>query len=318
MGSPCFFLLLMVAFSPNIRDGVGYGSSVGYILYLDELGCCDAGGPNNEGWTPLFGLAGICLFERHVRPLTKWFAERVERTFSHELAVWRHQCTDLAAVAPDQRDAQWERRVIAAGVAGLPSTRWQHAEHFEIKGQKLFGARALVQTSRHRRRGIAFGQAVLRYLAELQPRPVVFGRVLVKRTDRELRHDSIYGKSFQGVLLDLHNYLERERSTGIVIADARTPMLDGTLLSSAQSYIFMNHLSIRDTPYVSDSRWHVGLQIADLVCNIAHSAFRHLHCQATHLSAIEPLWNEVGTLVDRGDGRESLYIELRSQNLGGS
>ena len=99
----------------------------------------------------------------------------------------------------------------------------------------------------------------------------VVGRIWVKQPDRGLKPHPTYCYAVQDIALHFSQYLVHHRSSGVLIADSRSPDLNSRVAHSifTQKYRVAGdpYPALLEVPLFQDSRNHAGIQIADLIAS---------------------------------------------------
>lgn len=246
-----------------------------WILYLDEIGTDGRYVPGQQGTSPVFGLGGFAIEHNRLRSLVGHYFRMKRRFFRKEYRAWCSEVKALPTAEPTSNPSQWRAEKRRLGLVALSPDQWGRIERFEIKGNWLASAGSLRRTSRNPK--TKFATRLLRQLSDHGC--FLFAAVQVKPPNYAA-HDrtALYGSLTQAILKGYDRFLEKngdQASTGTVVMDERERNLNCSLLASAQSYLFSKGLlNITDTPYLVDSRWYPGVQIADNVNGVLHSLFR--------------------------------------------
>lgn len=268
------------------------GASHMWVLYLDEIGDCGLHNPTDPGSSPIFGLGGIAIPVNQLRALAAAYHGLKRTLYRPELEALAKEATELTGDPPKGQEQRWRQRIKAAGFNDLPRGQWARVERYEVKGKTLASPTVLASPSAERR-AIRFGQRVLGSLPPLGGH--VFARTRLKRPPLA-GHDShaFYGRVAQELLGVFHRFLESRQSSGIVVVDERERSQNCMLLQSMQSRIFSAPLnSILETPFLVDSRWFVGVQIADNVAAIIHAMHRYAYGALTAYAPSDALYGDL-------------------------
>ena len=252
-----------------------------WTLYLDEVGHDGEFVPANPSTSPLFGLGGFALHHDRLRSIAGKYFELKRKFYKAELSVYASQAALIRQPPPKGKEATWKKQKQELGVDGLPESQWGRVERFEIKGRDLASLLVLKDPTRFRRE-ILFAISVLELIE--QHAGFIFARVKLKKAGPAEHRDSLYGGLAQGIIDDFHRFLSsksRSDGYGIVVIDERNKPENCSFLAYAQSYIFSRELGqIAETPFLVDSRWFPGIQIADNIAGILHSILKYRHAGA--------------------------------------
>ncbi|GAA3436102.1 DUF3800 domain-containing protein [Kutzneria kofuensis] len=176
----------------------------------------------------------------------------------------------------------------------------------ELKGNEVL--QMVRSDSRNRRRQASLIQRALIDLVNRYDGKVV-GRIWVKRAGKGLKPDATYCYAAQDIAKHFCQYLIERSSTGVLIADGRTPEANSRVAHSifTQKYRVAGdpYPHVLEVPLFSDSRNHVGIQIADLLastlvfpmaaaaygtkCVSVHSSGRYHRVREDHGEALREL-----------------------------
>ncbi|MFC0544077.1 DUF3800 domain-containing protein [Kutzneria chonburiensis] len=138
----------------------------------------------------------------------------------------------------------------------------------ELKGNEVL--QMVRSDSRNRRRQASLIQQALIELVNRHGGKVV-GRIWVKRPGKGLKPDATYCYAAQDIAKHFSQYLIERSSTGLLIADGRDPEANSRVAHSifTQKYRVAGdpYPPVLEVPLFSDSRNHVGIQIADLLAS---------------------------------------------------
>lgn len=138
----------------------------------------------------------------------------------------------------------------------------------EVKGGDIL--QLTRSKSRNRRRQAALiRHAVLDLVDRFGCR--IVGRVWVKAAGAGLSPASTYCYAVQDIALHFSEFLRRERSRGVFIADSRDPKLNVSVAHSIFTQKWRTsgdpYPSLMEVPLFAQSNNHVGLQLADLLAS---------------------------------------------------
>jgi Protein of unknown function (DUF3800) len=226
-----------------------------YICYVDEAGCPGALPHATSSVQPCLVLAGLLLPQDSLVNVTNEFLSLKARFNPSTVAGKKKHFLDTA------KD--------------------------EIKGSDL--RRDIRKPSRNRRRAVfGFIDKVLEILERYDAK--IIARIYVKSPGAPFNGRAVYAASIQNFCACFQKYLEEKNSSGLIVADSRTPAQNSVISHS----IFTQKFQIGGDPYgrlmempmFGHSENHVPLQITDILCSSILSPMATNACCTGHITSI--------------------------------
>jgi hypothetical protein len=218
-----------------------------YICYIDEAGCPGALPSATSDVQPVLVLTGVILPQYNLSDLTKKFLALKAQFHPHIASKLKHEL-DIAK--------------------------------YEIKGADL--RRDIRRGNRNLRRQVfGFLDKTLDLLEKYQVNLV--SKIYIKEPAGAFDGKSVYAAAVQSICAAFQKFLEAHNSSGIVIADSRTPGLNSIVSHSifTQKYRATGdpYDRILEAPVFGHSENHVTIQIADFLCStMLFPMASHVYC----------------------------------------
>lgn len=241
-----------------------------YICYIDEAGCPGALPSATSDVQPVLVLTGVFLPQKNLSEFTKDFLS-LKAQFHPEVASKLKHELDIA-------------------------------KH-EIKGADL--RRDIRRGNRNLRRHV-FG-FLDKTIGVLEKHNVhLVSKIYIKEPTGSFDGRAVYAAAVQSICTAFQKYLEVNNSSGIVIADSRTPGLNSIVSHSifTQKYRAGGdpYCRILEAPVFGHSENHVAIQVADFLCStMLFSMASHVYCSG-HISSVHVNANDQ-KIVERYAGR---------------
>jgi Protein of unknown function (DUF3800) len=227
------------------------------ICYVDESGDTRPLASSTSAEAPVCVIGGVVFEQDAVPSLTREFLRLKQRRFPK--------------LAP--RRGRLHERVLC-----------------EIKGSDLRRTLRKGRGRNARRHTLGFLDRLLALLEEHEAQ--IFARVWVKEIGGGVNGRALYASSMQALCSCFQRLLDEHDDHGFVIADHRTPALNVPVSHSVFTQKFKHsgdeYDRILEMPTFGDSRNHVGIQIADLLCSallfpMATYAYCRGHVTSVHV-----------------------------------
>ncbi len=227
------------------------------ICYVDESGDTRPLASATSAVAPVCVIGGVVFEQDAISSLTKGFLQLKQRRFPK--------------LVP--RRGRLHERVLC-----------------EIKGSDLRRTLRQGRGRNARRHTLGFLDKLLALLEEHEAQ--VFARVWVKEIGGGVNGRALYSSSMQALCSCFQHLLDEHGDQGFVIADHRTPALNVPVSHSVFTQKFKQagdeYSRILEMPTFGDSRNHVGIQIADLLCSalifpMATYAYCREHVSSVHV-----------------------------------
>lgn len=244
-----------------------------HLCYVDEAGCPGALPSPNSQIQPSLVLCGLIIPAQHLGNLTNRFLQ-LKCRFDPSIRRGTRHFLDTAKK--------------------------------ELKGSDL--RREIRIAGRNRRRYIfSFLDDVLDLLAEIDAK--LLARIYIKNPGAPFDGRAVYASSIQQICTGFERHLAANSSTGLIIADSRTPALNSVVAHSIFTQKFQVagdcYPHILEMPTFGHSENHVPIQITDLLCSALLVPMAHdVYCQG-HINSIHV--NDRDALI-----RERYAVRLRS------
>lgn len=176
----------------------------------------------------------------------------------------------------------------------------------ELKGSDL--RREIRTSGRNRRRYIfSFLDDVLNLLEETDAK--LLARIYIKKPGDPFDGRAVYASSIQQICNGFERHLSENDSTGLIIADSRTPALNSVVSHSIFTQKFQVagdcYPHILEMPTFGHSENHIPIQITDIVCSALLTPMANdVYCQG-HIKNIHVHGRDTHT-------RERYALRLRS------
>jgi hypothetical protein len=258
------------------------------ICYIDESGDTRPLDEPESQVAPVCVIAGVVFEQSAIPSLTKGFLRLKEQRFPR--------------LVP--RRGRLHERVLC-----------------EVKGSDLRRTLRAGGGRNPRRHTLGFLDKLLRLLEEHDAE--LFARVWVKEIGGTVNGRALYASSMQALCSYFERLLQAHDDTGFVIADHRTPALNVPVSHSVFTQKFKHsgdeYERILEMPTFGDSRNHVGIQIADLLCSsLLFPMATYSYCRG-HVSSVH-VDEGFGVLAERfGDrlGRMQFRFDDAGRRRGG-
>ena len=218
-----------------------------YVCFIDEDGCPGTLTSANADIQPIFLISGLFIGQGHITPLTKEFLNIKRKYFPKLFANSTHDLNDLLR---------------------------------EIKGADDL-RKPIRKKGKHATAQLKFIDEVLGLLVKYDVK--LFSRIWVKGIARPFKGMSIYTITIHHLFRAFNDFLGKQKSTGIAIADFRNLQLNSpishTILTRKMKANGDEFPNILELPVFGHSQNHAMLQIADAISSaILFPMAMHTYC----------------------------------------
>ncbi|MEQ1527176.1 MAG: DUF3800 domain-containing protein [Gallionella sp.] len=231
-----------------------------YLCYIDEAGCPGALPSATSDIQPILVLTGLFLPQCNLIAITRDFLT-LKAQFNPDVASKLKHELDIA--------------------------------RYEIKGSDL--RRDIRKGNRNLRRQVfGFLDKTLGLLEKYDVK--LAAKIYIKKPNGGFDGKAVYASAVQSLCAEFQTYLAVKNSSGIVIADSRTPGLNSIVSHSVFTQKFRAagdpYSHILEMPVFGHSENHVAIQMADFLSStLLFSMASHIYCTG-HISSVHVHTND--------------------------